>query len=312
MTKRITTVFLIWIAAAATAAAATTIPLDLSTGRPVVEVTIAGGQPLRMVLDTGAGGSVVDAGLAAGLGLETVGRQRIGDPSGRRAHDVDRVALPDVRLGGVALGDLEAAALDLPRAPGHERRPFDGVLSVRALAGHLATFDLAAGQLTLEPGGALDPDDEHVVPYYLDDMGIPWVHAAVGPLTVRAFLDTGSPGEISMAKALAKQLDLAEEPKVVGTARTVSGSFEIEAAPLAGEIVVAGHSIPGPTVVLDGLHRGTQGNLGTGFLRRFVVTLDQSNHLVRFAPHGNPALRSDDLPQHRRPAAPASRTAGDP
>ncbi len=189
MTKRITTVFLIWIAVAATATAATTIPLDLSTGRPVVEVTIAGAQPLRMVLDTGAGGSVVDAGLAAELGLETVGRQRIGDPSGRGAHDVDRVALPDVRLGGVALGDLEAA-------------------------------------------------------------------------------------------------------------------------PLAGELVVAGHAIDGPTIVLDGLHRGTQGNLGTGFLRRFVVTLDQANHLVRFAPHGNPALRSDDLPEHRRPAAPASRSAG--
>lgn len=270
---------------ATAAAAATVVPLDMTTGRPVVEITAGTSRTLQMVLDTGATGSVVAAGVAEELGLAPVGRQLVGDPGGRGAHEVDRVALADVSLAGVPLGDVEAASLDLPAVPGPGGRPVDGVLGLRALDGHLVTLDLAAGELRLEPGGSLGPDDAGVVPYYLD-RGLPWIQVTVGPLTVHAFLDTGNPGQLTMSEHLARHLELASEPVVVARGRTVSSTFEIRAAQLAGDVVVAGHVLSHPTIMFDGLHRGTEGNLGSGFLRQFVVTVDQQHHLLRLEPNG--------------------------
>ncbi len=282
MQRRISTLWMAAMWAAVTATAATTIPLDMSSGRPVVEIVVNGGNSLTMVLDTGASGSVINAETARELGLEVVGEEMVGDPSGKNQHATQVVALPDVTIGATSLGEIRASALDLPKAIGHARHGIDGVLSVRDLERYLVTLDLAAGELRLS-SGQLNPDATDVVPFYTDDMAIPWIHALVGPLTVHAFLDTGNPGLLSLSKATAKHLELDGPLEVIGEGRTVSSTFEISAAPLAGEVTFAGQSIKNPTLLFDELHRGTQANIGSGLLSQFVVTLDQSNKLVRFA-----------------------------
>jgi hypothetical protein len=192
-------------------------------------------------------------------------------------------------LGDLDIGPIDATVLDFGTAMGHHGQPpFDGVLSVTALKGQLVTFDLVSGNLLLEPGGKLDSDDDHVVPYYLEG-GSPWISITAADLTLRAFLDTGSPGEISMSRALADHLELAGPLRVVGHARTVSSEFDIYAAHLVGAVELAGHRLESPTLMFDGLHRGTQANIGSAFLRRFVVTLDLSQHLVRFEATDAPA-----------------------
>lgn len=273
----------------AVANGATTIPIDMSTGRPVVEIEVNGSTPLRMILDTGAGGSVIDEKTAVDLGLEIIGEQKIGDPSGRNQQSTPVVALPDVRIGGVALGGLEAASLDFPTSLGHDRRPVDGVLSLRDLGRYLVTLNLAESSMRLTDGH-LDAAAPNVVPLRTGKMGIPWIQILVGPVTMRAFLDTGNPGQLSLARDVARYLELDGPLEKVGEGRTVSSSFKIYAAPLSGTVTLAGHRLENPILHFDRLHHGTQANIGSGLLRHYVVTLDQGNGLVRFEPgrQGNP------------------------
>lgn len=281
MKRRISALWVVAMCTVVVVGASTTIPIDMGSGRPVVEIEVEGGATLRMVLDTGASNTVIDASLADELGLEVVGEQLIGDPSGRKQHRAETMVLPGVRIGSTSFGDLEVAALNFPAAMGHGRRPFDGVLSVRNLSRQLVTLDLAAGELRLSEG-QLDLEEEGVVRFYTDDMAIPWVQMLVGPLTVHAFLDTGNPGQISLSKSISQYLELDGPLEVVGEGRTVSSTFEISAASLDGAVELAGHTIENPTLNFDKLHSGTQANIGSGLLRQFVVTLDQKNQLVRF------------------------------
>jgi len=64
----------LWITAlwtAASATATTTVPIDMSSGRPVVEINVQEGEALRMVLDTGAG--AIRYVMAAIAGIITFG-----------------------------------------------------------------------------------------------------------------------------------------------------------------------------------------------------------------------------------------------
>ncbi len=286
MKRRISILCLASFWAATTVVAATMVPLDMSSGRPVVEIEVNGSAPLKMVLDTGAGGSVIDAEVAQNLGLEVIGEQQIGDPSGRNQHTAKTVILPGVRIGGAALGDLEVGLLDLQKTLGHGHRSFDGVLSVRDLDRNLVTLDLAEGELRFTKG-ELDLTEDNVVPYLTGKIGVPSVQVLVGPLTVQAVLDIGNPGQLSLARGVAKHLELDGPLEVVGKRKTASSTFEISAATLDGTVNLAGHTIENPTLFFDRLHHGTQSNIGSGLLSQFVVTIDQRKNLVRFE-KGNP------------------------
>lgn len=296
--KKLVSIF--WLAsvwAVTTVTAATVIPLDMSSGRPVVEIEVNGTAPLKMVLDTGARGTVIDALVAQRLSLKIVGEQQIGDPSGHGQHTAKTVILPGVRIGGATLGDLEVGVLDLQKTLEHGHRSFDGVLSVRDLDRNLVALDLAQGELRLTKG-ELDLTEENVVPYLIGKTGVPSIQVLVGPLTVHAVLDTSNPGQLSLARGVARHLDLHGPLEVVGKGKTVNSTFEISAATLDGTVNLAGHTIENPTLYFDRLHRGTQSNIGSGLLNQFVVTLDQSNNLVRFengAPNSSHQMASSPL-----------------
>ena len=62
------------------------IPMDLSLNRPVIALFIDHQGPYSFILDTGAGGNVIDKGLASKLDLKATGKVEVRSPGNDNAQ----------------------------------------------------------------------------------------------------------------------------------------------------------------------------------------------------------------------------------
>lgn len=244
--------------------------LDLSSGAPVVEVTL-GGKPFRFLIDTGAGGhGRIKPAIAEALGLTVTGEARAGDGSGN-VQIRKRYGAPDLTVGGVVFKDLDLT--ELPEIPGRPT-PWDGVLGLDLFASHLLTLDYAKGVMTLgretlSGGVAYELGRGMVLPL------------KVGTTDLQATLDTGNslaplilPPE--QATALASG-----PPRPLGKGRTAISSVEVQQADLTAPVSVGGVALPVKTVTWPSL--GPVGNLGSLALVGMVVRIDQRSRRLEIA-----------------------------
>ena len=257
-------------------AGAVDVPMYASGLMPAVDVMVNGRGPYRFSIDTGGAGTLrVDSTLAAELGLPTVGEVRVGDPSGRIAESRKVVAVDSIEIGGAKFLGLTASIRSMHEPRGGDR--VDGILGFGTFADCLFTLDYP-GHLRLADG-ALPPADGAEVLDYRDERGIPQVTFQVAGQEVDADVDAGSMGGFSLPESLAGRLPLAGPPKVVGHARTVGSSFDIQTAPLDGEITLGRYRYPHPTVEFQPVF--PMANLGARVLRDFRVTFDARHRRMR-------------------------------
>jgi len=258
------------------------VPMDLATGRPIVALAVNGRGSYRFIVDTGAGGSVIDACLARELELPVVGRDSLGDPTNPAAIQADRVRTDSVVLGGVKLGGVTMAAFDIRKMMGPS---YGGVLGLPDLAEFLVTLDYPHGQIRLTRG-ELTPGDTTAVDYQSPD-GIISLPIQVNGIPFSAHLDSGNPGAFMLPRTRASGLAFKSPPTEIGQAGTVSNISSIWLAQLDGEIRVAGVSYRDPEVHLSDL-LDRWANIGFDALRELSVTIDQRNHRLRLERTGTP------------------------
>jgi hypothetical protein len=244
-----------------------TIPMLDFGGRPVVEVTIDGKGPFKLILDTGASVTVLDTSLANELGLNGTDT------------DVDLL-----RIGEVALAPLNVFVAPIARIMRGDDLP-RGVLSASIFPGHLLTFDYPARKLTVQRGALPQADGRTVFSYKGDDL--PAVPVKVAGREISVHLDTGAPYALALPTRFLKELPLASEPVQKGTARTHSGALPIFEAAVAGEVFVGEFKLNLPTVrftdVVPDPQATPRGQMGGEALRGFVLTLDASSERLRLA-----------------------------
>ncbi len=124
-----------------------TVPVDAADNRPVLEVRINGGrEPLRFVLDTGSGMSVISEETARRLAVRTVAR-------GGLARAVGGGGRFDIAYGFLASIDIgEARVQNVPvyiRRFFDEKNKVDGYLGTSAIAKFRATVDYGDRSFTL-------------------------------------------------------------------------------------------------------------------------------------------------------------------
>ena len=131
---------------------ATTVPFKVSTGRPMVELTVNGEGPYPFVLDTGAPGLIVRPELVEELGLEVVGTTEVNSPLGGTPVEARQVHVGSIDLGGAPVTDLEALVLD------HLDRGGDACIfeegALRLCAGGTRKDIATAGEVPALLGGA--------------------------------------------------------------------------------------------------------------------------------------------------------------
>jgi hypothetical protein len=238
--------------------------------RPVVSMTLNGEGPFRLFVDTGAGGNVLLAEIAGRLSLESVGTQRIFNPTEGTATEVDIVQVAVAESGPMRLDDLRFLAAHMPQLGDHH-----GVLSVHSLPPGLVTFDLAAGTISIAPG-VLEEDGAEVLPYELAPV-ISVAGEVVGrPLSFH--VDTGSPDGITLPGDLARELTFDGELITVRE----RGPLVVKSGRLRGTVRVGHLLLENPEVqVVDLL--SDFGNLGSRFLRGKSLTIDRDKGLLRLA-----------------------------
>ncbi|NKB70042.1 MAG: hypothetical protein GKR89_23465 [Candidatus Latescibacteria bacterium] len=258
------------------------LPLDATAPRPTIEAVINGQGPFLFILDTGAQGFVINADLARELDLPVIGTAAMGDPSDPQAIAVDRVRIESVDIGGVSLSGVVADSWDQPEAfKAHLKGR--GVFGVQMLAAFLVTFDYPESQIVIENGTLAQIDSDDIIPWRAVDDGLHTVPLQIGDLSFDAHIDSGSPSQITLPENVRDKLAYIDEPVVVGRGRTVNSEFEVWAGTLDGTVNLGALSMEKPKLHFVPMLNSTgYANIGSSFLRDFVITFDHKSGLVRF------------------------------
>jgi hypothetical protein len=154
-----------------------------------------GGEPWRCLLDSGANVAVVAPQVAQRRQLRVIATSRVATAGG--VLNVDRVALPTVRVGEMTLAAREALVLDLAATLGEAAAQVEGLIGATALRDTVTRWDFAAGRVEWldrppEPahGGAA------VWPLRWDQ-GLPVVELRLGDRPPARFMfDSGNAGSL--------------------------------------------------------------------------------------------------------------------
>lgn len=143
----------LWLAVGAVAQVQEEIPFQLIDGWAVVlEGTLAGVPHRKLMLDTGAVPSAINAEFARRLGLS-------GTPSElslmNRSIAVERVRVPEVRLGSVSVKALDMVAVDLRIIEQALGTRVDAIVGFDSLAQQNFSLDYRHKKLTFGKGVAL-------------------------------------------------------------------------------------------------------------------------------------------------------------
>ena len=246
-------------------------------GLIVARATANGERPVRILVDTGARRTIVDATLAKELKLVPGEEIRAYGAGGA----IDTRLAKGFRLAGLA-EDLEVVELPLDGIAKEIGTPIDAILGQDVLATRVVQIDVAAGKLTFGTRPAAVFGADTVIPLRLR-AGRPFLLATVvgpqgGTADAELLLDTGSDTTVELAQTYTDEMSLRTRPDPLGRSITgIGGSVSVRVVDLR-EIRIGGHAVPvgDVRVFLPPANAASDGDgrLGGGFLSRFKTTID--------------------------------------
>jgi len=241
---------------------------------PVVVVDLGDGKQYEFIVDTGASVNVIDSSIAESLGYEVIDETEIGAPGGPQIP-ADIVSVPLARIGDVAITDAEFLTMDVLGFSGGRTH---GVLGSGAFSDYLLTFDRGAGHIKLSHD-SLSADEPGVLTYDPSNSQVE-INIDVAGTSVAAHIDTGSMGEFTLPGEMMESLSV-RKSQAATKARLVGGNRDIKHAQLKGSIQFADLEFENPNVAFMTPSPGA-GNIGSGILADYIVSIDQKNHLIAF------------------------------
>lgn len=259
------------------------VPMDTSIRRPVIDLTINDQGPFRFVVDSGAGGTVIDDDLAKKLHLKTIGKALTGDVSGQAPREMPLVVVDRIGIGSAqfldsiaVVGDLDPVWHDLPAGP-------DGVLAFSTFADCLVTLDYPNQKLIMELGELPPADGRDILEYeFVDDQRIPWVKLNITGIEVPVMLDTGAGMAGTLAADMEGKVRTKGAPKPVGMVRRMNSATVQRDARMDGSFMLGRHEIQEPIFNF----MGQRSSIGHQIFKHFAITFDQGQKTVRFARSG--------------------------
>jgi hypothetical protein len=261
-----------------------TIPIDMSTQRPIVDVMIDGKGPYKFIFDTGSTTNVIDESLQEKFGFVVVGEDPLRTPGSENRLASKRVAVPNVNFPGTNITkDVEMNIIALKAM-----LPVDGILGGFFLEEYLLTINYPDSKLTLAIG-ELNKGDKDVISFIQDARSIN-LNIDVAGNKAEAHLDSGNPYSISLPYSLRDKLNYKKAPKKGLPMRTPVATFESWEAELDGDITIGNAVFKNPVVRLT---KGLEYvNLGYAVINELSITIDRKNNLIRLerfaeVPSGN-------------------------
>ena len=282
-------------------ASRTVVPIEMPDNRPVMQVRINGSkEPLRFVLDSGSGMSVISEETAQRLGIRPVAR-------GGMARAVGGGGRFDIVYG--FLSSLEVGEVRMENVPVYIRRffnnenPVDGYIGLSLISKYITTVDYGARTFTLDrrrtannpplPSAASPAMSAIEIPVRTTSSGF-----LSGEVQIKGFakplnfiIDTGaSISVVSETLAMREEMSGFAEGrrmKVYGAAG-VADDVKTLVLPRVGFGSLARESLPAVVLDLESINETAgfeqTGIIGGNFLRHFRVTFDFGRGIVRLEP----------------------------
>ncbi|WP_374472043.1 aspartyl protease family protein [Phenylobacterium sp.] len=254
------------------AAAVHATPFDFLQDRQILFPVTLNGRVVEAWLDSGASATVVDAALAAELGVLGGGAASVHG----LASEVQgvRLAVADLQLGDLVMHGRRVAIMDLTPLTRVTPRPAQLILGRDVFEATVVDIDFQARRIAfLDPTAFAPPDAPHLPLAASGELrSFP---VAVAGETVAAILDLGNSGALLIRRDWAEARGLLSgRPVSTQLSVGVDGPLESAVTSLDG-IEVGGVRFDGaPTVATPGLMSAAPVNVGLGLLSRFRVTVD--------------------------------------
>ncbi|MCD2257725.1 retropepsin-like aspartic protease [Psychroserpens luteolus] len=250
------------------------IPVDISSRRPILDVTINGKGPYKFIFDTGSSTTVIDERLSNEFSFKQVSTDTIGVQGSDNKLITQTVLVPKVSFPHTnIIKDVNMNVLDL-----RSMLPIDGVLSGVFFEDYLVTMDYPKSKIILT-NGTLNKDDKDVTKI-IENPNVLSYNLIVDGIIVEAHLDTGSPGGFSLPYALKDKLNLKGEMREGTLISTPAASFKPWHAELLGTIQLGELNYENPDIVL--VENFEYANFGYTIIKDLKITIDRTNNLIRF------------------------------
>jgi predicted aspartyl protease len=174
-------------------------------GLPLVRVEVVPGHQAWFVLDTGATGTTLHAGLVQRLGLVVGGHVRLATVDGTMSAPT--VQLDEFRIAGVPVAHEVAAAVHALALVRQTVPDAEGILGQDVLARYDYMVDQVRQRLII---GRFAPPPRGVRVPLLWSAGRPVLQMGAGPAGARLVLDTGA--DVLVMEATAARLALGDAP----------------------------------------------------------------------------------------------------
>ena len=256
-----------------TLAAPVSVTMESAGGRPVVTARINGRGPYKLILDSGAAGSVFSNELARELALPELGHAKIGRPESKDTQPATLTKIEKIEIAGLRLEGVSAVCADLSMVQKRLASDVQGVLSATMLDGLLVAYDYPAGKIGFRRGELPAADGQTVFDWPAGER-LPSVMMDLAGQTVRIDIDTGSGNGFTLTQAMAAKLEWLETPVAAGPMHTLDTVTQTASGRMKGEIRIGKFVFTNPQVRTND---GVMKTVGYEVLKDFVFTLDPKN-----------------------------------
>ena len=270
-----------WTVAIVPGATAANLPLSMPfeyQNQIYLRVAVNRSPPMLFVLDSGAGGCVIDTATAGRLRLQIEG-QRQGTGAGKGGIAVSFAKNVTYRLPGLSLSVPQSYVIDLSGQRTLQGRNVAGILGYDFFARYVVRLDFEAGVMTLDnPQTYAPPPKAAIVPFTLLKH-TPHVSVRVkvegrAPADHQVLVDTGSADAVDVD-------DLATAPKKLEVIGGVGLGEEFRTTLARAEwLEIGGSRLSGPVGATGGVEL-----IGLEVLRRFNVTFDYPHTRIILLPN---------------------------
>ncbi len=251
-----------------------TIPLDISTQRPILELMLNNKGPYRFIFDTGSSGNVIDEELATNLALDVIGEDPLRVPGSDNKLMSKRVKVLEVAFPGTGIS--EGAIMNTMAI--RKLVSVDGILSPIFFSNYLLTMDYPNSKLILTSAELSKADKD--VTDFIQKARVINLDVLIDGNKLEAHLDSGNPGGFDIPFDLKGKLTFKKEPTEAGVINTPVASFKKWKATLDGEIKIGSVIYKNPEVnLVEGF---PYVNLGYQLLKDLRTTIDRKNSLIKF------------------------------
>lgn len=244
------------------------LPSRRCSGYFLVAVMINDRGPFTMLLDTGAGRTVVSQRTAAFFQSDQRAVDIEGSDAQGEAFAINQaIRMRSLKVGDLELGEFDAIAVDLRRISMTLGTPVQGILGYSAFRDVALTLDYPASEVRVSRQPP-SPDAETSSLRLLPE-SIPTVEARIAGRPQRIIIDSGKTGAFALRNLDA--LPTVQDPIAVSSGVSITGTFVRRAARLSGDIALDNVTFARP-IAFDSMASSL---MGAEALSSLVVTFDQ-------------------------------------